>query len=152
VSYGGHGASARGARLREVPKKIPQPSVEDNDNSVFFETMVSPEDDHFIDKINGLGEEVSVLLQGRNVTLYSDIFSDGTVFSPNDVTPKKMASDALDWAKGRLAMAEALIKPILESDVLRTKDDELKKKYDEFMTTMEDPERREELRKKLMSE
>jgi len=25
---------------------------------------------------------------------------------------------------------------------LRTKDDELKKKYDEFMTTMEDPERR----------
>ena len=114
--------------------------------------MVSPEDDHFIDKINGLGDEVSVLLQGRNVTLYSDIFSDGTVFSPNDVTPKKMASDALDWAKGRLAMAEALIKPILESDVLRTKDDELKKKYDEFMTTMEDPERREELRKKLMSE
>jgi AbiV family abortive infection protein len=118
----------------------------------FFEAMMSPEDDHLIDEIKGLEEEVSALLQGRNATLYSDMFSDGTVFAPSDIIPEKMASDALSWAKGRLAMADVLIKPILESDVLRAKDEELKKRYDEFMGIINDPERREELRKKVTSE
>src|SRR5229473_2681245 len=62
------------------------------------------------------GEELPVLVQGRDLTLYSDIFSDGTAFAPTDVIPERIASDALSWAKGRLAMAEALIKPLVESD------------------------------------
>ncbi len=118
----------------------------------FFEAMVDPEDDHFIDEIKGLGEEVPVLVQGRDLTLYSDIFSDGTAFAPTDVIPERIASDALSWAKGRLAMAEALIKPLVESDVLRAGDNELKNTYDEFMAIMKDPEKREALRQKLLRE
>jgi AbiV family abortive infection protein len=72
----------------------------------FFEAMVTPdEDNNFMREIKGLGEEVPVMLAGRNISLYSDIFSDGTVFAPNDVISEKVAGDALGWAKGRLAMA-----------------------------------------------
>jgi len=116
----------------------------------FFEAMVTPdEDDNFMDEIKGIEHEVSVLTAGRNATLYCDMLSDGAVFAPGEIIPEKMARDALGWAKGRLAMADALIKPILESDVLKTKDDELRKKYDEFMRTMKDPEERKALRKSL---
>lgn len=119
----------------------------------FFEAMVTPDEgNHFIDEVKGLDQEVSILTAGRNATLYSEMFSDGTVFAPNDVIPEKMASDALHWAKGRLAMSEVLIRPILEGRTLRIDDDELKKRYDEFMATMQDPEKREELRKKLAPE
>jgi AbiV family abortive infection protein len=119
----------------------------------FFEAMVTPdEDDNFMDEIKGLEEEVSYLTQGRNATLYSDMFSDGRAFAPNDVFSEKIAGDALSWAKGRLAMADVLIKPLLESNVLRSKDDELKKKYDEFMSTMKDPEKREAFRKAVAAE
>ncbi len=119
----------------------------------FFEAMVTPDqDDHFIDEVQGLDQEVSALTAGRNATLYSDMFSDGTVFAPNDLIPEKMASDALHWAKGRLAMADVLIRPMVEGKILEVSDDELKKKYDEFMATMKDLEKREALRKKLAAE
>lgn len=116
----------------------------------FFEAMVTPDDDpKFLEEVKNLDNEVAVLTSGRNMTLYSDMFSDGAVFAPDDVVPEKMASDALSWAKGRLRMAETLIAPLLDSEVLKASDDELKKRYDGFMSMMSDPKKREELMAKL---
>jgi hypothetical protein len=63
------------------------------------------------------------------------------------VFSEKVTGDALQWAKGRRAMADVLIKPILESEIVNKSDDELKRHYDEFRAIMKDPEKREEIRK-----
>lgn len=118
----------------------------------FFEAVATPDEgDGFIEEIRNLDKEVSELTLGRNITLYSDMFSDGTVFAPADVIPEKMAHDALSWAKGRLAMANVLIRPVLESKAFHAEDEEIRKYYDEFMATMSDPGKREVLMKKLTS-
>jgi AbiV family abortive infection protein len=114
-----------------------------------FETFMlqDPSPEYF----KNLDRQVRLLIQGRDATLYSDVFSDGTIFSPNEAWDEKAAKGALRWAKGRRNLLESMVVPILTSKIVSLSDEEVRKGYEEFVAILNDSKKRDEFLRKLES-
>jgi AbiV family abortive infection protein len=114
----------------------------------FFESFILTEGD-LTEDLKELNEKANILTQGRSATLYSGVFSDGTVFAPAELFTEQIATNALKWAKGRLRLSKAMIVPILDSKAVSASDEEIRKGYDEFVALLRDPKKREEFMARL---
>jgi AbiV family abortive infection protein len=85
---------------------------------MFTEIMFSPQENGQ-EELKTFREAAKYLEAGKMLSLYSD-FIDGRFVLPTDCINPEMAKDAVKWAKGRLAMTNALLESIVSLDTLTT--------------------------------
>ena len=100
VSAEGFDWKKLGAHLRSHREKLTVISVHE---SVFWE----PPPDHFPTYFAELKKTIEILENGKQHAIYSDI-QDGNYYSPTWIYNEGIATNALNWAKGRLRLINEL--------------------------------------------